>query len=148
RAAIDLSPGHLRSHLYLGLLYQSRGKLGLALEHLRIAGARRRVAEIEETLRRPGRETAPRAANGGSDTPPTARAAAAAMAGGASEAKDSGEFAPAFPDASDATTAAGVLPAPMPPPASSPGAIPARPESRPLFKIRPEGGLEVASRGT
>jgi len=146
RGAIDLSPGHLRSHLYLGLLYQSRGKLGLALEHLRVAGARRRVAEIEEALRRPGRETAARAsANGGSDTAPTAKAAAAAMGALSPDGNDTGEFAPAFPEASEATTAATVLPAPSPPP--SPGAIPARPEARPLFKIRPEGGLEVASRG-
>jgi tetratricopeptide (TPR) repeat protein len=149
RAAIDLSPGHLRSHLYLGLLYQSRSKLGLALEHLRIAGARRRVTEIEEALRRPGRETAPRGADAGSDTAPTAKAAAAAMASAAPATGDSGEFAPAFPEASEATTAATVLPAPAPAPASTAsGAIPARPESRPLFKIRPEGGLEVASRGT
>ena len=56
RKAIELAPGHLRSHLYLGLLYQSRGKLGLALEHLRVAGAKRRVTQIEEALRRPNRD--------------------------------------------------------------------------------------------
>ncbi len=52
RRAIELKPDHARSHLYLGLLYRTRGKLGLALEHLRFAGAKRLVSEIEEILRR------------------------------------------------------------------------------------------------
>ena len=50
--AIEIKPDHARSHLYLGLLYRNRGKLGLALEHLRVAGAKRLVAELEEALRR------------------------------------------------------------------------------------------------
>jgi Flp pilus assembly protein TadD/uncharacterized protein (AIM24 family) len=59
RRAVELQPDHARSHLYLGLLYRNRGKLGLALEHLRFAGARKAVEEIEATLRRAGRaETA------------------------------------------------------------------------------------------
>ncbi len=140
RKALELRPGHLRSHLYLGLLYQMRGKLGLAVEHLRIAGARRRVTEVEEALRRPGRD-------GGkpslSDTAPTLRLPqtetsastpsknpAAALA--APPASEPAEFTPAFPDAPDRT-------APIPV---------AAPEARPLFKIRPEGSLEVACRGT
>jgi uncharacterized protein (AIM24 family) len=56
RKAIELKPDHARSHLYLGLLYRTRGKLGLALEHLRFAGAKRLVTEIEEILRRSMRE--------------------------------------------------------------------------------------------
>ena len=56
RRAIDLQPDHVRSHLYLGLLYRMRGKLGLALEHLRFAGAKKVVAEIEETLKRSARD--------------------------------------------------------------------------------------------
>ena len=137
RAAIDLAPGHLRSHLYLGLLYQSRGKLGLALEHLRVAGARRRVAEIEESIKRPSRDGGPRSA-GLSDTAPTLRAAAASSTSAGSS--DRSEFEPAFPDASEAVLAtvaeAGSV-------ATSSAA-----DARPLFKVRPEGGLEVASRGT
>ena len=135
RAAIDLSPGHLRSHLYLGLLYQSRGKLGLALEHLRVAGARRRVVEIEESLKRSSRDSAARAAGSLSDTAPSARAAAASAPPPALERTD---FEPAFPEASEAVLAAA-------PPS---GAAASSPEARPLFKVRPEGGLEVASRGT
>lgn len=129
-AAIELAPGHLRSHLYLGLLYQNRGKLGLALEHLRVAGARRRVAEVEEALRRPGRESAPRPPVSLSDTAPSRKAAA-----GATSPAERVDFEPAFPDASE--------PSAPPPPAAPAGA-----ETRPLFKVRHEGGLEVASRGT
>ncbi len=50
--AVEIKPDHARSHLYLGLLYRNRGKLGLALEHLRFAGAKKLVSEIEEALRR------------------------------------------------------------------------------------------------
>jgi len=126
RAAIDLAPGHLRSHLYLGLLYQMRGKLGLALEHLRVAGARRRVTEIEDALRRAGRDAASRIA-ALSDTAPTLKAATS----DAPPVEKAG-FEPAFPEVSEASAAIAA----------------ATPETRPLFKIRPEGGLEVASRGT
>lgn len=56
RRAIEIKPDHARSHLYLGLLYRTRGKLGLALEHLRFAGAKRLVTEIEEILRRSMRD--------------------------------------------------------------------------------------------
>jgi tetratricopeptide (TPR) repeat protein len=143
RKAIELSPGHVRSHLYLGLLYQTRGKLGLALEHLRVAGARRRVAEIEEALRKNSREAVTRsaAATATADTAPTAKAPPAVPAAPAPAARVTLErpteetppgFAPAFPEAPD-------RPKPI--------AIGA-PEARPLFKIRSEGGLEVASRGT
>jgi uncharacterized protein (AIM24 family) len=138
RRAIEMRPSHLRSHLYLGLLYQTRGKLGLALEHLRVAGARRRVVEIEEAMRRNSREAAARPSM--SDTAPTlsvAGAGAAAPPPGRAiverpPTEPPPEFQPAFPDAPErpATIAVGA------------------PEARPLFKIRPEGGLEVASRGT
>jgi len=49
--AIALKPGHARSHLYLGLLHRLRGDLAAALEHLRLAGAKSAVAEIEKRLR-------------------------------------------------------------------------------------------------
>jgi tetratricopeptide (TPR) repeat protein len=125
-SAIELAPGHLRSHMYLGLLYQMRGKLGLALEHLRVAGARRRVTEIEEALRRPGRE-----GGGRSGPSPEAVPAPKSAASEAPAANGTG-FEPAFPEASETSASIAV----------------ATPETRPLFKIRPEGGLEVASRGT
>jgi uncharacterized protein (AIM24 family) len=138
RKAIEMRPGHLRSHLYLGLLYQTRGKLGLALEHLRVAGARRRVVEIEEALRRNSREAGGR--SGASDTAPAVKPLAPEAVSVAPTVRSTVEgplaeppdFRPAFPEAPD-------KPVPI--------AIGA-PEARPLFKIRTEGGLEVASRGT
>jgi Tfp pilus assembly protein PilF/uncharacterized protein (AIM24 family) len=56
RRAIELKPDHARSHLYLGLLYRTRGRLGLALEHLRFAGAKRLVSEIEDILKKSMRQ--------------------------------------------------------------------------------------------
>ena len=130
--AIDLRPGHLRSHLYLGLLYQMRGKLGLALEHLRIAGARRRVLEIEEALRKSAREAVSRAASL-SDTAPTLSSSDNTTKPTAFTVREKPSFEPAFPELAEAT-------APQTPQATGK-------ETRPLFKVRPEGGLEVASRG-
>lgn len=49
--SIQLRPNYSKSHLYLGLLYRQRKKLGLALEHLRFAGAEKAVREIEAELR-------------------------------------------------------------------------------------------------
>jgi uncharacterized protein (AIM24 family)/Flp pilus assembly protein TadD len=130
--AIDLRPSHLRSHLYLGLLYQMRGKLGLALEHLRIAGARRRVLEIEEALRKSAREAVSRAASL-SDTAPSLSSSDNTTKPTAVTERDKPSFEPAFPEVGEAT----VTQAPL---------VTGK-EIRPLFKVRPEGGLEVASRG-
>src|SRR5438046_2904447 len=49
--AIELRPNYAKSHLYLGLLYRMRRKLGLALEHLRFAGADKLVREIEAEMK-------------------------------------------------------------------------------------------------
>src|SRR6266849_2257453 len=45
--SIELRPNYAKSHLYLGLLYRQRRKFGLALEHLRFAGADKLVREVE-----------------------------------------------------------------------------------------------------
>jgi uncharacterized protein (AIM24 family) len=45
--AIELRPNYAKSHLYLGLLYRQRRKFGLALEHLKFAGADKLVREVE-----------------------------------------------------------------------------------------------------
>jgi uncharacterized protein (AIM24 family) len=47
RRAIELRPNYAKSHLYLGLLYRQKKKFGLALEHLRFAGADKLVREVE-----------------------------------------------------------------------------------------------------
>jgi uncharacterized protein (AIM24 family) len=52
--AIDLRPNYAKSHLYLGLLYRQRRKYGLAIEHLRFAGADKIVREVEAEMRPPG----------------------------------------------------------------------------------------------
>ncbi|MCU1348309.1 MAG: hypothetical protein JWO56_1339 [Acidobacteria bacterium] len=51
--AVELRPNYAKSHLYLGLLYRQRKKLGLALEHLRFAGADKLVREVELEMRPP-----------------------------------------------------------------------------------------------
>ena len=53
RRAIDLRPNYAKSHLYLGLLYRQKKKYGLALEHLRFAGADKLVREVELEMRPP-----------------------------------------------------------------------------------------------
>lgn len=52
--SIELRPNYAKSHLYLGLLYRQRRKFGLALEHLRFAGADKLVREVEAEMRPPG----------------------------------------------------------------------------------------------
>ena len=53
RRSIDLRPNYAKSHLYLGLLYRQKRKFGLALEHLRFAGADKLVREVEVEMRPP-----------------------------------------------------------------------------------------------
>lgn len=48
--AVQLRPNYSKSHLYLGLLYKQKKKFGLALEHLRFAGAEKAIREIEAEL--------------------------------------------------------------------------------------------------
>jgi uncharacterized protein (AIM24 family) len=48
--AVELRPNYAKSHLYLGLLYRQRRKSGLALEHLRFAGADKLVREVEAEM--------------------------------------------------------------------------------------------------
>lgn len=51
--SIELRPNYAKSHLYLGLLYRQKKKLGLALEHLRFAGAEKLVREVEAEMPQP-----------------------------------------------------------------------------------------------
>ncbi|HYS55720.1 MAG TPA: tetratricopeptide repeat protein [Thermoanaerobaculia bacterium] len=57
--AVELRPNYAKSHLYLGLLYRQRKKLGLAVDHLRFAGADKLVREVEVEMRPPLRQTIP-----------------------------------------------------------------------------------------
>ncbi|HEX7190927.1 MAG TPA: tetratricopeptide repeat protein [Thermoanaerobaculia bacterium] len=49
--AVELRPNYAKSHLYLGLLYRQKKKYGIALEHLRFAGADKVVREVEAEMR-------------------------------------------------------------------------------------------------
>ncbi len=56
--SVELRPNYAKAHLYLGLLYRQRGKFGLAMEHLKFAGADKLVREVELEMR-PQKPTAP-----------------------------------------------------------------------------------------
>jgi uncharacterized protein (AIM24 family) len=56
--SIQLRPNYSKSHLYLGLLYKQKKKFGLALEHLKFAGADKAIREIEQEMKG-GRPAAP-----------------------------------------------------------------------------------------
>lgn len=51
--AVELRPNYAKSHLYLGLLYRQKKKYGLALEHLKFAGADKLVREVEIEMHPP-----------------------------------------------------------------------------------------------
>jgi len=148
--AIELKPDHARSHLYLGLLYRMRGKLGLALEHLRYAGARRLVAEVEEILRRPARDAASRSA--GREEP-----AAAERTETSSSARAILKLAPPIPESvspvesshsmpGDPALSGGAVSQTGPEPALTPAST-SELMAKPLFRILSDGGLEISSRG-
>lgn len=189
RRAVELKPDHPRSHLYLGLLYRMRGKLGLAVEHLRFAGAKKLVAEIEESLRRPAREGLPPSAALEPAAParPAAREAAARAPVSPAPPAPVPALTLAEPEIPTAAfrTAPAMGPVTRPsvavmraspsfppdektgrisvstvPPSELSDLLPretapereARPsgretEGRPLFRVRADGGLEIASRG-
>src|ERR1043165_8203335 len=48
--AVELRPNYAKSHLYLGLLYRQKKKYGIALEHLRFAGADKVAKEVEAEM--------------------------------------------------------------------------------------------------
>jgi len=56
--AVELRPNYAKSHLYLGLLYRQRKKLGLAIDHLRFAGADKLMREVETEMRPPAKPRA------------------------------------------------------------------------------------------
>ncbi len=57
--AVELRPNYAKSHLYLGLLYRQRRKLGLALDHLRFAGADKLAHEVEVEMHPPAKAPDP-----------------------------------------------------------------------------------------
>ncbi|HEX7830664.1 MAG TPA: tetratricopeptide repeat protein, partial [Thermoanaerobaculia bacterium] len=59
RRAVELRPNYAKSHLYLGLLYRQKKKLGLALEHLKFAGADKLAREVELEMHPPAAPAQP-----------------------------------------------------------------------------------------
>ena len=57
--AVELRPNYAKSHLYLGLLYRQKKKFGLALEHLRFAGADKIAREVELEMQPPALKPLP-----------------------------------------------------------------------------------------
>ncbi len=51
--SVELRPNYAKSHLYLGLLYRQKKKHGLALEHLKFAGADKVAKEVEAEMHPP-----------------------------------------------------------------------------------------------
>jgi tetratricopeptide (TPR) repeat protein len=173
--AVEIKPDHARSHLYLGLLYRNRGKLGLAVEHLRFAGAKKLVGEIEEALRRgPRAPSVPEPAVAASSevvsehppflpaTEPEPPEPPARPALRLAETEETEAVAPAFAadafpggEASDTPSSAAQEPTLPPADAPEPAAerwtdeiAAERPaEAHPLFVVRADGALEIASPG-
>ena len=100
--AVELRPNYAKSHLYLGLLYRQKRKFGLALEHLRFAGADKLVREVEAEMRPPAPVPAPPA------PPPTPAAAPKPSPAAVTTQK----------------VAAVTMESPLPPHATSPGTMP------------------------
>ncbi len=175
--AVEIKPDHARSHLYLGLLYKDRGKLGLALEHLKFAGAKKLVREIEETLRGGPKAAAERASSDrarGAELPPFLSDAETESASVAEAPASKTPTRPVLRLASSADTTETASPPPSeaepsretaPPlaePEAEPSAEPAPSETgvwseeiaaekpvqgHPLFVVRADGALEIASPG-
>lgn len=78
--AIELRPNYAKSHLYLGLLYRQKKKFGLALEHLRFAGADKIAREVEQEMRPSTPAPAPVAASAPAPAPVAAPPAPKAAA--------------------------------------------------------------------
>ncbi len=176
--AVEIKPDHARSHLYLGLLYRGRGKLGLALEHLRFAGAKKLIAELDEALRRGARAGADRASEVSriSEAPPFLPPVEAEAPSRREPSEAAGRPVLRLATPADTAETPAVSqadePAPEPPSETAPGepaerdTAPAeeppptaeegwteeiaarRPaEPHPLFVVRADGALEIASPG-
>lgn len=147
RQALDLKPGHARSHMYLGLLYRMKGKLGLAVEHLRFAGAKRLVVEIEEGLRRSMRDLASEPL-----TPePLPPGQTELLEQPGRSVLRLAQTEPGSPSSPTTPFLPEAVPNPRetaPRPEAAASASPREPEMRPLFKILSDGGLQISSRGS
>jgi uncharacterized protein (AIM24 family) len=128
--AVELRPNYAKSHLYLGLLYRQKKKYGLAMEHLKFAGADKLVREVEAEMRPPA--------------PPPPPPAPPAPAQPEPQAKVTTQKIPALrPDAVPNVTQPGRIPTPpatterVPLPTLMPAPAPAPPPPPPALVQEP-----------
>jgi tetratricopeptide (TPR) repeat protein/uncharacterized protein (AIM24 family) len=145
--AVELRPNYAKSHLYLGLLYRQRRKLGLALEHLRFAGADKLVREVETEMRPPQPAPAPPA-------PPAAPPPTPAIPPRYSTAKMPAVTMEKETDAlrqraMENRTQPGSVPTPQPAPATDPQTTAIPPQTtRPIAPLPPAAALVAEVRET
>ena len=154
--AVELRPNYAKSHLYLGLLYRQRKKLGLAIEHLRFAGADKIVREVELEMR----PTPPAAAPAPAPAPaPPPAAAPAPPAAPVSSHRYSTQRMPAVGmdketeelrrRAMESRTQPGTVPTPKPTPATEPQVTrtpsPEAPSVAPPLPVNPFEVRETAA---
>ncbi|HEY0143395.1 MAG TPA: tetratricopeptide repeat protein [Thermoanaerobaculia bacterium] len=139
--AIALRPNYAKSHLYLGLLYRQKKKFGLALEHLRFAGADKIAREVEQEMRPNTAAAAPAAMP---STPPAPAAPAPAPAAPPTPTPAiTQRIRPITPEQ---LTQPGQVPVP-PPPVAAPAPPPPAPP-RPTPVMAPAAIVADASAGT
>lgn len=120
--AVDLRPNYAKSHLYLGLLYRQKRKFGLAIEHLKFAGADKLVREVETEMRPPAAAAVVPAA----PVPTPAPARPVAPAEPPARVATQKIRALRLPDAQvPSQTMPGNMPAPPQSPAPTPAVVPA-----------------------
>jgi uncharacterized protein (AIM24 family) len=131
--AVELRPNYAKSHLYLGLLYRQRKKFGIALEHLRFAGADKLVREVEAEMRPTVAPPAPPA-------PPAPKVAAPAPPERTTQKMQAVKSIPTDDEIRRAAMAAATQPGKVPTPAAAPvkPAMPATPQ--------PEAAAHTAAR--
>jgi tetratricopeptide (TPR) repeat protein/uncharacterized protein (AIM24 family) len=74
--AVELRPNYAKSHLYLGLVYRQKKKFGLAMEHLKFAGADKLVREVELEMHPPAPKPVPAPVQPPAPSPANSRKAA------------------------------------------------------------------------
>jgi len=131
--AVELRPNYAKSHLYLGLLYRQRKKFGIALEHLRFAGADKLVREVEAEMR-------PTVAPPPPPAPPAAKVASPAPPERTTQKMQALKSIPTDDEIRRAAMAAATQPGKVPTPAPAPAkpAMPATPQ--------PEAAAHTAAR--
>ncbi|HEX8172912.1 MAG TPA: tetratricopeptide repeat protein [Thermoanaerobaculia bacterium] len=135
RRAVELRPNYAKSHLYLGLLYRQKKKFGLALEHLRFAGADKLVREVEAEMR-PIAPPAPAPAPAAPAAAPAPRPAPAAPM--APPSVTTAKIHALTPEQLAARTQPGTVETPrVAPPPATPVAPPATPVARPATPVAP-----------